>query len=445
MRLARRTLLAGLGLGVGSQLALGRAPLAHAQSQRVPRLFTLFLPHGVPWEHFDPVGPSGELDFAANGIGGLSPLEPYREQVAVLRGVAMANDARDHGAIRAALTGVPDGGAFDSIDYIIARALGVTPHVLGAVPYREAEGFTRNSYLAKHGGAWVRALESPAQAAEQLFLSGPSNAATATDESAFEQEAFGLAEQQVARLAGSVRGLASEEAKLNVHLQALRDTRASSGPRPTSCTVRPPLPAVEALQGANPLDETQFGRVLDAQLEVAAQAMVCGAARVVTLQTMYANSALRFDFLDGPALPAEHHFGLSHVVEPRQPYAMAQRWVLERLATKLLSVLAQPDPLDPEHSVLDNSVIYVLSEVSDGSTHDSDSRTVTIVDKPVPIFLPQILIGGGAGYFKPGGRVVQVEANRPHTDVLATLAEAMGARQSELGGRAVSAIEELKA
>lgn len=446
----RRIILAGLGLGLGAPLALRSARVAKAQAApRPPRLFILFIPHGVPWEHFDPVGRSGELDFAANGIGGFSPLEPYKSSVSVVRGISMAHDAKDHAAIRAALTGFPEGGNADSIDYTIARSLGVTPHVLGALPYNKQDGFTEDSHLARHGGAWVRALESPVIAASQLFggltATGPV-ATPAVDESAFEQESLELAGRQVARLRQRVAGLPAQASKLDVHQRALQDIARGRASSFTACPTRPALPAVDALAGVDPLDDTQFGHIFDAHLEAAAHAMVCGAARVITLQTMFAKSGLHFDFLDGPQIPAEHHLGLSHVVEPRLPYAQAQQWLIGRLATKMLSVLAQPDPLDPAHSVLDNSIIYVLSEVSDGSMHNSDTERTTV--GPLPSLystLPQILIGGGAGYFKPGGRVVQVEENRPHTDVLATIAAAMGARVGDIGGDPVTEIQELKA
>jgi hypothetical protein len=444
--LGRRSVLAALGLGLGAPLWLRAPRVARAEGvARVPRLFILYIPHGVPWEHFDPMGPSGELDFAASGIGGFTPLEPYRDAVTVLRGVSMAHDAKDHQAIRAALTGFPEGGAGDSIDYTIAKLLGVTPHVLGAVPYRKADGFTEDSYLAKHGGGWVRALESPIVAADRLF--GPAPGATPAGEAAFEAEAIALAEQQVARLRWEIStGLPSEASKLDVHIQALYDmSSAAAAPARLACPARPALPSVDALVGIDPLDEAHFGHVFDAHLEAAAHAMVCGAARVITLQTMFARSALRFDFLDGPGIAAEHHLGLSHVVDPRVDYARAQQWLLSRLATKMLAVLDQPDPLDPAHTVLDNSIIYVLSELSDGSTHTSDTSDRIVGELPLYTYLPQVVIGGGAGYFKPGGRLVQVEEERPHTDVLATLAAAMGARVSEIGGYPVSEVEELKA
>ena len=230
------------------------------------------------------------------------------------------------------------------------------------------------------------------------------------DESPFESEALALAQHQVTRLAQRAVGLPAEANKLGIHQQALANM-ASVGRSPvTACPTRPTLPSLALLAGVDPLDATQFGHVFDAHLETAAHAMVCGAARVITLQTMYARSDQRFDFLDGPGIAAEHHLGLSHVIDPRIDYARAQQWLLGRLATKMLSVLSQPDPLDPAHSVLDNSIVYVLSEVSDGSSHTSDSENLTVGTLPLYTYLPQVLIGGGAGYFKPGGRLVQIEA-----------------------------------
>jgi len=443
-RLPRRTILAGFALGVtGPPLRQAARVAAPAAPARPPRLFIMYIPHGVPWEHFDPVAADGSLDFGARGIGGFSPLAPYRASVSYLRGVAMANNARDHQAIRAALTGFPEGGTADSIDYTIARALGVTAHVLGAVPYDAVAGFTENSHLARHGGAWVRALESPAAAADRLFGASPG---AAPADRAFEQEALALASRQVARLQASLAAAPAEARKLGVHLQALQDLAAASARPPSACAARPGLPSVDALAGVDPLDATFFGHVLDAHLEAAAHAMVCGAARVVTLQTMYARADLNFAFRDGPGIDATHHLGLSHVVNPRQPYARAQQWLVGRLAAKLLAVLDQPDPLDPAHTVLDNSLVYLLSEISDGSTHTSDSETLPIGElASLYTYLPQILIGGGAGYLKPGGRIIQVEENRPHIDVLATIAAAMGVKLSQIGGQAVSEIAELKA
>jgi Protein of unknown function (DUF1552) len=446
-RLQRRTFLAALGLGIAAPLALRMSRLAVAQSgARLKRLFIIFVPHGFPVEHFDPVTDNGDFNLKAKGIGGLGPLEPFKQHVTMVRGIGMANMASNHVAIRAALTGFLEGGTVDSIDYVIAQGLKVTPHALGAIPYKKTEGFSVDSHLMKHGGAWVRALESPLDAKAELFQGlGGGGSPMAVDEGAFQAEAVALTAKQVDRMKRELAGLTTEETKLGIHLEALQGLKAGGDASPTSCTAVPSLPAVDATASIDPLDETQFAKILDAQLELAANAMVCGTGRVITLQCLWVNSNILMNFPGGPGIPTEHHIGLSHAGLPREPYAKAQQWFFQRFADKLLTVLNQPDPADPTHTVLDNSLVYITTEVSDGGNHNSDAGETWVFGQPMYTYLPQILIGGAGGYLKPGGRIVKVEDKRPHTDVLATIADAMGVPLTNIGGQPVNLIQELKA
>jgi hypothetical protein len=452
-KLHRRTFLTALGLGISAPLALRMSRLAiAAPGPRPTRLFILFVPHGIPLEHFDPLTDGGEFNLMAKGIGGLSPLEPYKQYVTMVRGIGMADGANNHVAIRAALTGLQEGGdtsgtSVDSIDYVIAQKLGVTPHALGAIPYKATEGFSVDSHLMKHGGAWVRAMESPVDAKAELFQGLGAGASTpmAVDETAFQTEAVALTTKQVDRMKKGLAGLTTEETKLGIHLEALQSLRADDNSGAKGCAAAPALPAVDAVAGVDPLDESQFAKVLDAHLEAAAHAMVCGTARVITLQSLWVNSNILMNFPGGPGIPMEHHIGLSHAGIPREPYARAQQWFFQRLADKMLSVLAQPDPADPAHTVLDNSLVYFTTEVSDGGNHNSDAGDTWVFGREMYTYLPQLLIGGGGGYFKPGGRVVQVGPMRFHTDVLATIADAMGVPLTAIGGKPVSLIQELKA
>jgi hypothetical protein len=156
------------------------------------------------------------------------------------------------------------------------------------------------------------------------------------------------------------------------------------------------------------------------------------------------------NFPGGPGIAAEHHIGLSHAGLPREPYARAQAWFFQKLADTLLAVLNQPDPADPAHTALENSLVYVTTEVSDGGNHNSDAGPTWIFGQERYTYLPQILIGGAGGYLKPGGRIVQVAdpkvtSTRMHTDLLATIAAAMGVPLSSVGGKPASIIQELKA
>jgi|SRR6266540_1485340 len=451
--LQRRTFLAALGLGLSASLALKMARLAVADTGTRPkRLFILFIPHGFPLEHFDPVTGNGDFALNANGIGGLTPLEPYKPYVTMVRGIGMADGASNHGAIRAALTGFQDGSSVDSIDYVIAQGLGTTAHSLGAIPYKKTEGFSVDSHLMKHGGAWVRAMESPVDAAAELFAglgssttSSTTTGTMVTDEAKFQEEALALSEKQLARLQSRVAGLTTEQTKLAIHLQAVQALKAGDNSGFRSCTTAPKLASVDALAGVDPLDETQFAKVFGAQLEIAANAMICGSGRVVSLQALWVNSNILMNFPGGPGIPTEHHIGLSHAGIPREPYARAQQWFFQQLADKMLSVLKQPDPADMAHTVLDNSLIYITTEVSDGGNHNSDAGETWVFGRPMYTYLPQLLIGGAGGYLKPGGRAVKVEDKRPHTDVLATIADAMGVPLTSIGGKPVKLIQELKA
>lgn len=443
-RLARRVFLSALGLGLSVPLAVSSARLAIAQTTPRPRrLFLFYLPHGAPVEHFDP-SPTGDLDLMGSGV--LGPLAPYQAQVSVLRGIAM-NGASNHAAIRTMLTGNADGAGSDSIDALIAQQLGTTAYVLGAVPYAKGSGFTSDSFLVKHG-SWVRPEEDPARAADALFQglgaasgSGPNPAVE------FRAAALSLTEKELQRLQAATADLTDEQTKLSIHLDAIRQLKAGpgTGSMTISCKERPDLPALTALGSADVLDPTSLGKVLDAHLEVAAHALTCGTASVITLQNMYTNADLNMGFPGGPGIPKGHHEPVSHSWDAagRAEFALVQRWFYSRLAEKLLVTLNQMDPQDPEHTALDNSLVAILSEVSDGANHNSGTETVWVEGKEYPTSLPIVLIGGAGGYLKPAGGVAKV--NAMHTDLLATFAEAMGAPVSNMGSVAMKPVAELKA
>jgi len=81
--------------------------------------------------------------------------------------------------------------------------------------------------------------------------------------------------------------------------------------------------------------------------------------------------------------------------------------------------------------VLDNSLIYFMSEIGDGAMH---LRTSEIEYPQFPAHLPLVTIGKAAGALKTGqvylgplGKEKEGEAvNRPATDLYLTLAKAMG-------------------
>jgi hypothetical protein len=116
------------------------------------------------------------------------------------------------------------------------------------------------------------------------------------------------------------------------------------------------------------------------------------------------------------------------------PFARAQRWFMQQLVTNIVSVLASTDdPAAPGTKVLDNTLIYVMSEIGDGSMHNRTSE----IDYPqVPSNLPLVTIGKAGGALRTG-QVVSFpvdkadngaagKIDRSATDLYLSLCKAMG-------------------
>ena len=105
-----------------------------------------------------------------------------------------------------------------------------------------------------------------------------------------------------------------------------------------------------------------FQLILQAQLELITQAIICNAAPIIGLMPMYATCDFDFGFAGAPGA---HHLGLSHTnyqaadyplgqynsplsitnlrTDVRAPFATAQKWFFTQLVNKVVSVLATTD------------------------------------------------------------------------------------------------------
>jgi hypothetical protein len=176
---------------------------------------------------------------------------------------------------------------------------------------------------------------------------------------------------------------------------------------------------------------------------------------------MYATCDFDFTFAGAPGA---HHSTLSHTgsvaasgaqynsplsvsnLDPsvRKAFATAQRWFVQQLVTKVVSVLATTDdPAAPGTKVLDNTLIFCMSEIGDGADHN---RVSEILYPQTPDSLPLVTIGKCGGAIK-SGQVVQYPlatadqknagtiVNRPATDLFLTMAKAMGAGSASFPGQ----------
>jgi hypothetical protein len=454
----RRIFLKALALGVSAPIAwqLSRAAVAQAQTARPKRLMLFFMPHGAPPEHFNPVINGGDpTNFTLNqsGVSILGPLEPYKQYVNVLQGFEYPG-ASTHEGILTVLSnyGVPNDESTPrtSFEHVIANGLGARPLILGAIPHRQW-GIDKDGKLMWDGQPVVP-QNNPLVAFDATFgnLNNPDPQLAVKTQ--LREALTTLNEGQLNSLSTELQSLTRTRAKLQIHLESVQALRAGLGGQ-QSCGMAPSLPAIDSLRAlaqGEPaeffLDEGKFVPILNAQLQLAAQALICNTTPVVAVQPMYTNADINFEFI--PGSEGSHHSALSHTgpvaqgaglaLETRTAFANAQRWFVERLVENVVDRLAVPDPADPGRQVLDNTIIYMFSEIGEGAWHTSKSSAIQLGATPnAYAYMPMITIGGGGGALRTG-QVVNVNPNaagddRPAGDVYLALARAMGVEVTSFG------------
>lgn len=450
--------------------------LATASPTPAPkRLFVFFMPHGVAPEHYNPRVTEGNwrefaLDQTNESI--LGPLEPFKEYVNVYEGFRYPDIMGTHEGIVNCLSGVETLDTTTprtTMEHVIAQALGVKPVILGAcahIPFQ----LDQNGMLFWDGTP-IDPEKDPSKAADQLFGTSQAPSPMVDPNVELRNQLLSLTEAEISALSSELSWLTREQNKLQNHLDAVRALKSGGGTGQSNCTTRPTLPTVEAVRAASAgqvidpsggndyfYQEANFRQIFQAQLEVVAQALICNAAQVIGLQPMYANCDFDFGFVgqetgSGINTSGPHHSSLSHTgpqaasgaqydspisvdnyaPEPRRAFAHVQRWFAQKLVDNVVSVLASTDdPAAPGSTVLDNTVIYWMSEIGDGQNH----TRVSLYEYPqVPASLPLVTIGRAGGALSTGQviRAPMAEqaqayaANRPATDIYLTLAQAMGA------------------
>jgi hypothetical protein len=479
--LERRLFLKALGLGLAAPLALRFAKSATAAPTGAPKRFLImYMPHGMACEHFNPkMGGDGTdptnfaLDMTGESV--LGPLEPYKKWVNVYQGFQYLGQAcGTHEGIVNILSGTDTCDTTTpriTLEHSIAKSLGVKPLILGACSH-QVYSMDLHGMLFWDGSAAVEPQKDPSKAFDQLF--GGQTSASMPTQSADDQlrsAVLDLTTAELNDLKASVSSLTTEQTKLQSHLDAIAALKdgASMGSGQSSCTTKPNLPTVEKVRQASAgqvIDaahdndyfylEANFRTIFQAQLELVAQALICNAAQVIGLMPMYATAEFDFSFIGGSLGSCNgwtHHSGLSHTgaqqsptaqynspisidnaLEPtRAAFGRAQRWFYDQLTTNVISLLATTkDPSASDGSmVLDNTLIYVTSEIGDSQNH---WRVSELISPQIPSYLPMVSIGGAGGGLVSGQVfTLPIIANgigpavRPATDLYLTLAKAMGA------------------
>ena len=465
----RRLFLKAMALGLSLPVAYRLVSSARAVDVTRPKRFVLFyMPHGVPPEHYNPVGEGSNFSLTDSGVSVLGPLDPYKAQVNIYEGFKYPGAATHEGIVKF-LSNADVGNSDDStprtsLEHVIGNGLSQQTLTLGAVPHR----FFGQDFDAKvfWDGQAVVPEKNPLVAYEDVFggLGTGAPANNAADE--LYQSLLALNESEIEGLQKELSSLTREQSRLQTHLESVRALKSSGG-GVISCTSKPTVEALEAIRAEGTaggdtwfLTEDNFPKILKAQLELAAASVLCNARQVVAIQSLYANCEINFGFA-GSGLGQPHHSVLSHTqpqisggsanMSTRENFAKAQRWFVQMLTTHLIDKLNVDDPADPGRTVLDNTIVLLVSEIGEGAEHTT--KTTEIVRGPPPgvmSYMPIVTIGGGGGSLKTGQRLNYYNKSAPEAsrdrsagEVWLTLTRAMGVDAQSFGAATTPVAEAL--
>jgi hypothetical protein len=474
--LSRRIFLKAIALGLSVPLASKLARVALAGPSVAPKRFLLlYMPHGVPIEHYNPqVSASDPTNFALDqtGISVLGPLQKYKSYVNVYQGFQYQGGGTHEGIVNclSGKGGTDTTTPRTSVEQVIAKGLDVKPLILGACSH--LVGGLDNHGMLFWDTTPIDPQKNPVAVYDSLF-GGQQMPNPGMADAQLRSQLLLLTESEITGLQKELSQLTSEQNKLQVHLQAIQALQSSAMTSQTNACTPMKLSAVEAVRMASAgqpssgngdwfYQAANFQMVFQAQLQVAARALICNAAQVIGLMPMYATCGFDFSFA-WPSMdtskPAKqdwsHHVGLSHTVpQPpmgsnvmwnaplsvsyldssiRKAFAYAQLWFAQQIDQHLLGPLANATDMSggPGETVLDNTLVYWMSEIGDGQYHTTDSQ---IVNPRAPAYLPLVSIGK-CGQALKTGMVYNANPNipmnmasvdRPAGDLYLTFCKAMG-------------------
>jgi hypothetical protein len=386
---------------------------AQAAGAPPPRRFVTFgIPAGVNTTAWKPTGTGSTYTLSPT----LMPLAPLQQDVSVLMGVNNnpANGARGHTCgIGAFLTcfAIPmtDPGVTESIsaDQVAANYLGqftklpsieLTTRILHETPNAES-GF---SPAYKNVVAWTNPTTSlpfeevPLNAFNRLFSSSVTTGSSATTAAAaakqvtYRKSVLDSVSADIATI--RAKGSAADQAKMDQYLTSLRqlETEITTNPPPTSSACMPGTPP----PAGTPSDMNIQAHVKQ-MLDIMVMAMQCDATRVLTFYYENTVTSIVHSFLN---VNVDYHGSVTHHNNDPQKlawYATVNNWQVSQLAYLLTQMKAVQEP---DGTLLDNSVVFFSSEITDGNLHNHSN-------------LPIVLAGRGGGMLNPGRAIQFQNAN----------------------------------
>ena len=390
----------------------------------------------------------------------LMALAPVKSKVLVFAGITNApcvNSQGSHGCGPPGMTTCMQGqkpgiGMGISVDQVYAQALGTATRIPSLQVSGTDSTFSDTGYPAVYNGttAWASATQplSPVANAglifDQLFagnaaptptmMADPAAAAALVKRKALRKsvldEVTGEATSLVNRLGKS------DQVKVDEYLTSVRaaETAVAQSMSATTSTcsagtmTRPALTAGPDTNGngAKIFDPPTYTAAI---IDLMVLAFQCDATRVISYQQMNGghSSYSSFPWLT-PAINKDHH-GMSHHngnVATGALLAQVEAWEISMFA----SFLTKLDAIkEGSNSILDNSLIFLSSELSDGNAHNQGATTYAGFTAPTG---KPILLAGSAGGKIMTGRNAIYNAD-PQANLFIALLNTLGVPTTKFG------------
>lgn len=422
--LSRRLFLGGSAAMVSLPFFESLVPReARGQAATAPKRFLAYLaPNGFHMPDFRAAPGTGALTLGPM----MAALEPLKSQLLVLTGLQNTKQDRpmgDHaggtGSFLSNRTVVFDqekmGGA--SVDQVVADQVG-TKTKLKSLELSGEQGFSDGScdsgYRCAVGnhiafdasGTPLPKLFDTAAIFDRLFqgFDAGASAADAARRAKYRRSVLDNVLGQATDLSGKLS--ATDKKKLEEYLSAVRDVerRIDTGNSGVACM--PP----KRTEGK--LDDVTRHAVL---ADLIALAFQCNVTSVATLMWGNMTSNRNYAFIGASG----GHHDISHHNDNPDNIAKLKligKWELDQLAVLLTKLKSLPD--SDGRTVLDNTLVFYSSDISDGDAHNHDD-------------MPVLLAGGGAGFTM--GRHVEFPEKPHFGQLFLSIANAYGSPITTFG------------
>jgi len=430
-QLSRRTLLRGMGATVAlpflESMVGAQTPVAKSAASPKTRFACIYVPHGATMDKWTPA--TEGTGFAFTEI--LKPLEPYRDRLNIVSGLAHPFVAGAGGAdvsaganhTRAAavfLTGsVPEKGPRahlgTSVDQVVAKQLGQdTPLPSLELSIEESvlaceASFScayRNSISWQSPDAPLPMQNNPRLVFEKLFGDGSTDA----ERRSRRQQTRSLLDSVMGQVASLQKDLpAGDRRRLSQYLDDVREIERRI--QRAESAVPEDVSQLEVPSGVPPTFQEHLKLLMDLQV-IAFQSEI---TRVSTL--MFARELSTAVYPETPIRDPFHN--LSHHSNDRgnmDRFALLNAYHMGKFAYFLEKLKKTPDG---DGTLLDHSLVLYGSSLSDGNQHNFS---------PLPI----VLAGGASGQVK-GGRHLVFPKDTHMSNLLLALVNKLGIEMKTFG------------